>query len=188
MLESGISHLDITWLILPSTSVLSWSDLLLAHSGRDTFLLLVLTGCLQFGWFSVLFYQFLLQLRSLFRSCTQLYTLPISLLQTWGILVMGRKAWKVVCLWSPGDLQGLFLLSLSFQVMEEGRKEAALTGRFSQLCVLLAAVWVWWGLKVKQHNSRGVFLCLFPKYSYKKTSQVKLAERQRRKACCCIHR
>lgn len=128
------------------------------------FLLLVLTRHLQFGWFSVLFYQLLLQLRRLFHSCTRLHTLHISLLQTWGILVTGRKAQKVICLWSPGDLQGLFLLSLSFQGMEEAaltgtwKKEAALTGKFSQPCALLAAVWVWWGLKVKTRFQRGLSL------------------------------
>lgn len=73
MLVSVISHLDTTWLILPSiSSVLSWSDLPIIDSGTDTFLLLVLTRHLQYGWFSVLFYQFLLQLRSLFHSCIQL--------------------------------------------------------------------------------------------------------------------
>lgn len=62
--------------------------------------------------------------------------------------------------------------------MEEGKKDTALTGRFSQPPVLPAAVWVWWGLKVKQHNSRGVFFCPFPKYSYKKNNELKLAERE----------
>lgn len=115
-------------------------------------------------------------------------TLHISLLQTWGILVTGRKAQEVICFWSPGDLQGLFFLSLSFQCMEEGKKEAALTDRFSQPRVLLAAVWVWWGLKAKQHNSRGVFLCPFSKYSYKKNSQVKLAERKGKRIAVCTAR
>ncbi|XP_041315723.1 SPARC-related modular calcium-binding protein 1 isoform X8 [Pyrgilauda ruficollis] len=40
-------------------------------------------------------------------------------------------------LWCPHFAQG----------MEEGKKEAALTGRFSQPCVLPAAMWVSWGLK-----------------------------------------
>lgn len=55
---------------------------------------------------------------------------------------MGRKAQNVICFWSSGDLQGLFLLSLPFQCMEEGKKEAALTGSFSQPHVLLATMWV----------------------------------------------
>lgn len=99
----------------------------------------------------------------------------------------------MVCFRSPGDLQALFLHTLSLQCMEEGKEESAQSGSFSRPCPSPGSCVGEMGMEGKttlggSKFQRDLSLC-FPWIHLGENYMSKeLAERRRKKAQCCMQR